>query len=322
MPSNADLLANPKAFFKKWSVKPGDGITGASMKEKPQHLGCYYSRVKKSNLVSYLNIEACAKLGRQVAMQAPKDTYTEQELREEASNEGADTLTVQAYAAQNQPDFVPAFFLPWDTRGGAVEMTIPVKPGTATPDTYPPLFLTAAINGCSVFVTGNANNPKIHHCGIGAGTDDAVTKWKNLVKDITGLNDGQLHEVNKTHYVKDTTLDKKGYASTSHAVAFETALVTHYQDSDIQIEETFPWGCVFGLCDGGGNWAFYLQENLTITYTKTPAAQVVKWYQRKPKPKPAEKRQVSRPIKVRKFFPTGGGLVKLQSKYTWRSLRG
>lgn len=322
MPSNADLLGNPKAFFKEWSVKPGDGICGATMKAQPNHLGSYYSKVKAKNLVSYLNIEACARLGRLVAMQAPRGTYTEQELREEASNEGADTLTVQAYSAQNKPDYVPAFFLPWDTRGGAVEMIIPARKATDTAVTYPPLFLTAAINGCSVFVSGTATNPRIHHCGIGAGTDDAVTRWKNLVKDITGLTDGQLREVNKTHYVKDASRDKSGAASTTHAVAFEKTLVKHYQGTEIQIEETFPWGCVFGICDAAGSWSFYLQENITITYTRQPAAEARKWYQRKPRPKPAEKRQVSRPIKVRKFFPNGGGLVKLQTQYTWRSLRG
>jgi hypothetical protein len=320
MPTNQELKASPKQFFKDYSVKASDGIKGATMRAQPNHLGSYYSRVKQKNLVSYLNIEACAKFGRQLAMQAPKGTYTEEQLGTEAANEGADTITVQAYAEKHQDGYVPAFFLPWDTRGGAVEMTIPRKPRDANDETYPRLFLTAAINGCSVFVTGTQASPRIYHCGIGTGTDDAVNKWHNLVKDITGLTDAQLAEVNKTHYVKDGQKDIKGFASTSHAVSFEKVLVKHYEGTEIQIQETFPWGAVFGLCDDAGLWRFYLQENITITYRRQLAAEACKWYQRKPKPR-FEDRQVARPISVRKFFPDGGGLVKLVTQYSWNSLR-
>jgi hypothetical protein len=31
----------------------------------------------------------------------------------------------------------------------------------------------------------------------------------------------------------------------------------------VQVREVRPWGAFFGVCDAGGDWTLYLQENAT-----------------------------------------------------------
>jgi hypothetical protein len=100
------------------------------------------------------------------------------ELGQYAANEGADTLTIFAYSARNQPNSCPPFCLGPARRCGRDDD--PPRPRNHTPDTCPKLFLTAAINGCSVFVTG-AGEPKIFHWHRHC-TEDAINRWRNLVK--------------------------------------------------------------------------------------------------------------------------------------------
>lgn len=63
-----------------------------------------------------------------------------------------------------------------------------------------------------------------------------------------------------------------------------------------QKHEVRPWGAFFGVCDDGGDWTFYLQENATITYDlfEKPAPQNHHFYDpivrafKKPKPIPGK----------------------------------
>ena len=65
---------------------------------------------------------------------------------------------------------LPVYFLPWDARGAAVEMTIPSRNPDLPERTHPRFFFTAVLSGCSVFFRGNRQYPTIYHCGTSGKT--------------------------------------------------------------------------------------------------------------------------------------------------------
>ncbi|MEL7000624.1 MAG: hypothetical protein AAFP68_20420 [Pseudomonadota bacterium] len=215
-------------------------------------------------------------------------------------------------------DRAPCYFLPWDPGGAAIELTIPVLPDEgATADTHPPVFLTAALSGCSIFVRGTTKNPTIFHCGSQFDTTgtDATEYWTGAMRQILGegadLGGGRAHN-------RDYMTPKRGETGigVDMSDAADTRFKAHYKDF-YRVEETNPWGAVFGI-RRGADWEFYLQENVTVTYRKLlpPTGFFKKFKKKKPDD---EARKVSRPVMVRKIFPGGGGAVKLVKR--WRTLR-
>ncbi len=169
-------------------------------------------------------------------------------------------------------------WLPWLTHS-IIGTTL-----SASPD----IFFTAAINGCSVFVTGEPNKPTVYHAGIGtdlkgsytpdtkdkdkpetkflekaSSIGDAPLFWRTLleVKVPGATKDKNYAEVNKTHYIKDGSKGKiLGDKATKRAVAFEEAFVKKNKEwpskSDaMKILMMQAWGSVCGFNSGG--WKFY-----------------------------------------------------------------
>lgn len=174
---------------------------------------------------------------------------------------------------------VPLYFLPWRSHY-VTKMTIPAG--------GPDVFFTAAINGCSVFVTGTARAPTVYHAGIGAplatsykhgaatllqaaAAGDSALFWRRLLVHLEGIKEADiLGEVNRNHYVLDTVSNTKSIihpssVTTPHAAAFEANLATTMPGANVV--RIAPWGCVFGLRTGT-DWTFYLQENVSMTYTR------------------------------------------------------
>lgn len=177
------------------------------------------------------------------------------------------------------------YFLPWASKR-ITKLTIPE-------DTGPGIFFTAAINGCSVFVTGGAKSPTIYHAGLDGALDaeykvtnpsdryqaaqkkNAALFWRLLLKDLAKIDDDDiLGEVNKNHYILRTVkpiptsaisekIRGKKVQTTTHARQFELTLL---DQEGVKPQYCTPWGCVFGLRDKNGEWSFYLQENVTIVY--------------------------------------------------------
>ncbi|MGA3073620.1 MAG: hypothetical protein ABSG56_08005 [Bryobacteraceae bacterium] len=334
MSLNTKLGADPLGFARKYSIKAGDVAGGQSAEDRRTVNGYIYSKMLTGTKISYLNCWQ-ADLGKDVTMRAPRGTFTDEEINRSIA-EGADTVCITAQAAAD-PAMVPAWFLPWDTRGGVVALRIPPMAGYG--GAYPPFFLTAAINGCSVFVTGTSKNPRVFHGGKGTGVDgDAVQIWRDMVVSISGKTEAQLAQANKTMYVKDGTLDSQGLATTRTAKTFEDALNRHYapwrnnnmNKNLIQLTEIRPWGAFFGICSAGGDWTFYLQENATISYQmyEKPAPENNNFFDsiakkfKKQKPIPGRSFSVSRPMTVRQIFPGGGGVAAMTSSFKWNSLRG
>jgi hypothetical protein len=200
------------------------------------------------------------------------------------------------------------YFLPWKA-GRVIRMTIPANAG-------PSVFFTAAINGCSVFVTGTAQSPTIYHGGLEdelnkkfldasdpnlfapASAGDSARFWRNLVKKLDGLVDTDiLGEVNRNHYVKRTVAPQPlstltNAPITERGVTYEATLVGQ---PAIDLKKMMVWGCVFGVRAVNGDWSFYLQENATAYYLDRATG---------------DHFGTSRPIRVSRIFPTPAAILQ------------
>jgi hypothetical protein len=220
--------------------------------------------------------------------------------------------------------YIPIWFLPW--RSGhmvkikieEVDLDTAMIPSGVTgidPLPNPSLFFTAAINGCSVFVTGSAKHPSLYHGGMSGasveeegqkafgetvfnsvgGTAEAV--WREVLEGVWHGRDGKLiqkpaiwhndaklkkdkgfiGEVNKSDYVTERSgsdfvkyyspMMKKEFKTTQIAADFQKHLEQNQKDSITEVDVN-AWGCVFGLRDSGGAWAFYLQKNASVIYQR------------------------------------------------------
>ena len=168
----------------------------------------------------------------------------------------------------------PAYFLPWDARGAAVEMTIPRFAIGDDEVANPPIFFTAALSGCSIIFKGTATKPTIFHCGTAGGGSGASTVgdsnqfFRSMLLDIEAQRLGRFKynlgtQVLSSHYMT-TTLG--GGDAPGHQAAFENKLRTHYTGR-LGIENVNIWGTILGFRTGT-QWEFYLQENATVVYYK------------------------------------------------------
>lgn len=233
-----------------------------------------------------------------------------------ATNRGASTL-VSDHAMAPAADRVPCYFLPWNGEGGVIQLTIPELPDDAAADTHPPIFLTAALSGCSIFVSGTARKPTIYHCGKDGATagESATAFWTGAMQQILG--DDAADNLSAAHN-RDYMATNRGApgSGAEFATSAKERFEEHYR-TGYRVEASTAWGAVFGIRKGA-TWEFYLQENVTVTYSKLlPPTGFFKRL-KKSQPDPAQ-RIVSRPVMVRKIFPDGGGVAQLLP--TWRTLR-
>ncbi len=270
--------------------------------------------------------------------------------------------------------YVPMWFLPWNSeklvgieippklpsregrpalsrpRANAVteppSLTRPRAQGGTPPEYKPPLetdpdlFFTAAINGCSVFVTGDPKAPRVYHGGTQMeyrDPMDAVHKWRGLFREIEPQSyySGDFGEVNKTHYVRSglsskpkemrliTTKDPttgKDVTRSEFLHDYKTATSSAYKkylkqlytspsgQRNIVVQRILPFGCVFGTRAANGNWSFYLQENVKITYT------LVKETSGGDVETVALNKVESRPICISEIFPNGSGAATMRQE--------
>lgn len=233
--------------------------------------------------------------------------------------EGGDRIYFDAsYAAA--ATHVPVYYLPWDSSGASIRMTIPVM-GTNNPD--PSIFFTAAINGCSIFFQGTQQNPTIYHCG---GTTDyaksqiteAIGFWQDVVDEYIGddvtqgrANLGALHanSVDKAQYVTTPGVKSKADVTgaggakiksytTKTALSYQHLLKAKHGLTKITIEEVSPWACVLGRRDAAGDWSFYLQENASVRYHQVTRSLPNLFNGQK-----SASHSVARPLRWRQIFP-------------------
>lgn len=174
---------------------------------------------------------------------------------------------------ESPENYVRVWFLPWASNH-ATRMTIPPKapPLPGQDMQYSDIFLTAALSGCSVFITGSPQEPTIWHCGTESARSnpththhyaDAANHWRGLVRAQMAVDQdtSRLHEINRGMYRKYGTSDY-----TRMAEQYKTFLEND-QTQIMQVQNVATSGCVFGIRTND-DWAFYLQKNMSISVVK------------------------------------------------------
>ncbi|MBI3469033.1 MAG: hypothetical protein HY000_39015 [Planctomycetes bacterium] len=215
------------------------------------------------------------------------------------------TLVRDLKTTGERAGMVPCWFLPWYS-AKIIQMSIPdVNTAQFTPPGYDPipnprLFFTAAINGCSVFAYGNPRSPRVAHAGINGALRDCIQAqdfqslggeshqvWRNLLEGIkvdgTGRvvpktaaehksgtlkqnrAGGSFGEVSRLQYVSRLKPNGNFEAVTNESDAFEKYLEKNRTGYVTKVQVN-PFGCVFGLRNDGGAWAFTLQRNACVSY--------------------------------------------------------
>ncbi len=250
-------------------------------------------------------------------------------------------------------NWVPMWFLPWNSEKLVGIQITPKVPDRPTPTTRqranavaappanmlakdPDLFFTAAINGCSVFVTGDPKAPRVYHGGTQEEYRDptvAVAKWQTMFREVEpqAFFGGDFSEVNKTHYVrareskkvKELQITKSANTGgtnfrplrdfvTDNSSQFKKYLKTAHVDSTgkslVRVQRIMPFGCVFGKRAADGNWAFYLQESVKVIYTLASEVngQIVLV---------GSNRVATRPICLSQIFPQGRHVAQYRQQF-------
>jgi hypothetical protein len=288
---NKKFMADPIAFMQKYAVAPADdvqkdiGDEAVSMPTTASNEDYVFSNMPQTSKVAWLNFSKRARGAGYSASFC-------------ASAEGG--ITVDG-SFNERPHKVKSYFLPWTAGGGIISLAIPAI-GPANPDNDVKYFFTATITGCSVFIKGTQRAPIIYHAGGETGRSNPVLAalfWRNLMNRYAGTG-AIVGEVNKTDYISQIGQGTKSSPATAHSQEFETWLKAN-SSKDLDISWTFPWGCVMGVRDNQGDWTFYLQENVTIFYSKFTKAH---WYSTQKKVK-GQMTGAARPMLFRQFFPGG-----------------
>ena len=201
-----------------------------------------------------------------------KIAYILVERETQAGRNRAADFVVKPSLADTTGRGTRSYFLPWDARGAAVEMTIPTFRNGDDANANPPIFFTAVLSGCSIVFKGSDTKPTIFHCGTAGGAaggntaGDSNKFFKNMLINIRNQGLGRSGKAVGTQVLSTDYMHTRagGGAAPAHETAFENTLKTHY-DKQLIIENVNMWGTVFGFRTGT-QWSFYLQENATITY--------------------------------------------------------
>jgi hypothetical protein len=330
------LLNKTMKLFQKYAVHAADnpeGYTVATTEIRDtSHVGTYHGgSVPADKLISYLHLEKWPRVANYVPNSA--------DLKE-----GGDTIDCKA-SIVDKGGWVPSYFLPWKVQA-MVWMTIPRR-GTVHGHPDPDIFFTAAINGCSVFFQGTAQNPTIYHCGGDPDyrpnpkmknvdgimkpvrdPSEAAAFWRALVQAHGDMTKGVVSgEVNKMQYVMDAPTADASQKRTAESDAYFKWLKKNNlaNKDDFRFVEVRPWGCVFGVRTGD-DWQFYLQENATVRYTSVKTTSKYKVYSldgplgihAEVKGRTSKTRvdvnyyDVARPMCVREIWPNGGGTIHMK----------
>jgi hypothetical protein len=309
------LEANPKATAKKYSFCPDDDAAGYGRPDGTALDGAYtgfrFTTVGVNQRIARVQFEKYYAFGRGTVLRVKP--------------------TLDRAAAGT-----PAYFLPWDARGAAVELTIPRRNPDLPAATHPRFFFTAALSGCTILFRGTADNPTIYHCGTAGGksgtdtTGNANVFFASLLAEAKRKGLGNTagtatNQVNSTDYMNTTKLPSAGVGTTERQ--FRQAINNEFHRRAVA-EHVGCWGAVFGIRTGV-NWKFYLQQNATIQlYTLEEITEMVKTKEKvfgpfhktvmqphkKVQKKPGQPRVFSKPVFVQQVFP-GTGVAKMSDAY-------
>ena len=240
-----EFHSDPIGFALKYSLKPKDEAYGYSVQNADMHT------IKNEGNYS----------GWRSSMVRPVDQKAFVKFSDNPIFRGCLDVKPRLYSYPGEGG-LPAYFLPWDQRGGTVRMTIPNKNTKLTEKRHPKLFFTAALSGCSVFFNGNVDNPTIYH----AGSDGMQRKpvGNNFYEELIlrcriGGHDpsrGNLRIMQKDAYLGQTSRFNQPGANVVNLLG--------KKHGNAYVQESYErWGCVFGFRINE-KWEFYLQRNVTV----------------------------------------------------------
>jgi hypothetical protein len=231
-----DFLSNPIEFLKMYALLPPAGKPGEIIKAwEVQHAG---------------NIASGGNNGNSSTISLKKAGASR--VYAEFVNGGPGALAVNTAADSKNPEAFEQFWLPWESLA-ITKNHIPAMPAVGGAN-FPIAFMTAGINGCSIFVDGPANSPTVYHAGIeGNLARPADEFWKEQLGIAVGARRAQTPgQVHRDQYMRD-----------SPNVQRYLAWLNGNNVGPFQIELTSNFGAVVGIRTNR-DWRFYLQKNVMI----------------------------------------------------------
>lgn len=293
VPSIAEFLREPHRFASLHCLYPyADPVTNdAHMKELALNDGTTFTEVRGDNKVAYCHITAAGNVNPLPSDGSPLASYSRDEQ-----------LLVMRVTYQPAADAVPCYYLPWKLNQ---LMRMKLKPSPKHPARgpgqqilQPELFVTAALQGCSVMVSGTADQPVVAHAnaqrilgpggeafgGLGGAHALAVQAKEQHMKDLhTRTRIGSPKEGPKIGGAYQDPIAQGYTVGGAHAREYMSAVdptfesrvkklywsrfrpkAKPYRDGKPQISVE-QYGTVFGVRNAG-DWKFYRQSRTRVTY--------------------------------------------------------
>lgn len=288
---NQQFLADPQKFAKQWALypatDPGGGYAPNGAHQKPLPLGGTWNplvQMQGSNKVAYCEIRKPA--GAMVIGDFMDDYGTDLNL-----------FLMQITNLPVSATSFPVYFLPW-----AQDYTtrIKLKPSPHHPlldgagqIIDPNVFVTPAVQGCSVFIDGTEEEPVVYHINASttggavflAGTDalanqSAQAKFRDMQ---------QRHQTARRRYPKDGGARgrhaPKRYSAEAHMTDYMGDFITPSGRTELAARHSSSIWNLWGLLGGGNTqtiqagsifgirrhrkWKFYRQSRTRVTYENT-----------------------------------------------------
>jgi hypothetical protein len=235
------FLSNPIEFLKAHALSPPNGEPGKVIKA--------WKVANAGNITSGANGDGSST----VSLKKAGATRVFSEFVQHGGFPGA--LSVSLSPSRTSPDSFEQFWLPWESLS-ITKNHLPAVPAKGGDD-FPSVFMTAGINGCSVFVDGPATQPTVYHAGINGNlVGPAEQFWKHQLQTAFEGTAGEGHEpAGQAH--------SQQYMQNSPNVQRYLAWLNANTATTLQIELLSNFGSVIGIRNKT-DWSFYLQKNVMI----------------------------------------------------------
>ena len=248
MSDSSEFQQNPITFLRKHALSPPDGTAG--------------DVIKKWSITTAGNVISGGGGGLTTDLNLRKAGVSRHfcDFKKHGLLPGC--LTVSLSKERTSENQFCQHWLPWDSLA-ITKHKLPPIPGSIVggsedEDEFPRFFMTAGINGCSVFVDGPATSPTIYHAGItgklarpsdGFWREQLTTAFEGTTKQGQ-MPTGQVHS--KDYMLQD-----------SPAINRYIEWASSTGTSPFRMEVTSCFGSIVGV-RFGRSWSFYLQENVFL----------------------------------------------------------
>jgi hypothetical protein len=200
----------------------------------------------------------------------------------------------------------PMYYSHWKPNS-SVKITLKDRRKNKT-GSEPNFFMTAVVNGCSIYIEGSRKHPTVYHMNaMGTTNKNKGTTYQRGLQDM---------RMNKWFYDHKRPKDKGPVVPARHISGLDYRTGEALQDKfkediskKIEVKNSFKekrWistqddtrGTVFGILDGE-EWSFYIQ----LWYFGTASYQTKKFFKKKARPQQIT--TFSYPLQVHEIWPGG-----------------